>query len=166
MLILKFQKKLSISTRETEFRQKRNFQPMIDALFIENNPSDVLLMQTFLQGSKSEKFNLVLANSIPVGLNLLRQRSFDVILLSLESSGTTGLNTVLTTFKEIKDIPIIVCASAKAEDMQAEILDSGANGYFVKSQTHVKQMIHQIKFVVETFRRAQRDYLMFTRNLF
>ncbi len=139
---------------------------MVEVLFIEDKQADAILMQAFLKGSKKEKFNLVLASSFKMGTILLEQRNFDVILLSLNLRVTSSVKTLLELLKDIKDIPVIVCTDSNDDILRIEALNSGAYGFIIKNQIQASLLIHRIKFVVETFKRSNREYLMFARNIF
>lgn len=139
---------------------------MVEILFIEDKQADAILMQAFLKGSKKEKFNLVLASSFKMGTTLLEQRNFDVILLSLNLRATSSVKTLLDLLKDIKDIPVIVCTDSTDDSLRIEALNSGAYSFIVKNQIQASLLIHRIKFVVETFKRSNREYLMFARNIF
>ena len=139
---------------------------MVEVLFIEDKQADALLMQAFLKGSKKEKFNLSLASSLKVGMSLLQQRNFDVILLSVNLKANASVQNLLGVLKEIKDIPVIVCTDSADDTLKIEALNSGAYSFIIKNQIQASLLIHRIKFVVETFKRSNREYLMFARNIF
>lgn len=139
---------------------------MVEVLFIEDKQADAILMQAILKGSKKEKFNLVLASSFKMGTILLEQRNFDVILLSLNLRATSSVKTLLGLLKDIKDIPVIVCTDSTDDSLRIEALNSGAYSFIIKNQIQASLLIHRIKFVVETFKRSNREYLMFAGNIF
>ena len=139
---------------------------MVEVLFIEDKQADAILMQAILKGSKKEKFNLVLASSFKMGTILLEQRNFDVILLSLNLRATSSVKTLLGLLKDIKDIPVIVCTDSTDDSLKIEALNSGAYSFIIKNQIQASLLIHRIKFVVETFKRSNREYLMFAGNIF
>lgn len=138
---------------------------MLDALFIADEPIEASLMHVFLKRAKKEGLNLLQANSLKLGVRMLKLKRFDVILLNFSFKEMKDPETILNQLLAIKDIPIIVCTNSLENNQQVHEINPDLHAFIIRSPAQVCSLMHQIKYMVESIRKSKTDHLMFVRNL-
>ncbi len=113
-------------------------------LYIEDNPTDALLMQMLLE-SYSAEVRLIVAPNAELGLKIAKSTPPDLILLDIRLPGINGLEALkyLQETEETKGIPVIaVTAEATARDIRLGEA-SGFYAYFTKPYS-LQEMIDTI----------------------
>jgi len=97
-------------------------------IVIDDDPAMTELLQLLLQPASSEIFT---ANSGPVGIELIRSKYPDVVVLDLMMPDMDGWQ-VCKRVREFSDIPILVLSALDNPGIVAEALDAGADDYLIK----------------------------------
>ncbi len=97
-------------------------------IVIDDDPAMTELLQLLLQTASSEIFT---ANSGPVGIDLIRSKNPDVVILDLMMPDMDGWQ-VCKRVREFSDIPILVLSALDNPGIVAEALDAGADDYLIK----------------------------------
>ena len=99
-------------------------------LVIEDGLEDL----SFLETVSSDEWQLIPANRLKTGIDLLKSDQFDLILLDLNLPDSSGTETLSTLLEEKPIIPVIVLsAMSYDEELENELLLSkGASGYLPK----------------------------------
>jgi len=105
----------------------------VTALLIEDSPADALLVETLATGGRA-RMKLMRAERLEDGLALLRNASFDAVLLDLSLPDAYGLETVARTYATRRDVPIIVLTGHDDEELAMQAMHAGAQDYLVKGQ--------------------------------
>lgn len=101
-------------------------------LFIEDDAMNRLVVRDMLRVGGVD---MVEAENGAIGLSMIDQVAFDVILLDLRMPGIDGF-TVLQTIRARNDakamVPVIVITADSARDLRERCLIDGANEFLVK----------------------------------
>lgn len=122
---------------------------MIRILLIEDNPGDARLLQEMLKEDKSPGMDLMRADRLGEGLELLRNNDIDVILLDLSLPDSHGLETFLATYENARNTPIILLTGLDDESIGVEALKQGAQDYLVKGKVDSDLLIRSIRYAIE-----------------
>ncbi len=108
-------------------------------------------------------YRATVANTGRQGLQRLRQRLPDLILLDLQLPDTSGLDLLRVIAQEGYDVPVILMTAHGSEGIAVEAFRLGARNYMIKpfSETEAKAVIDQAL----RERRLQRERDQLTRNL-
>ncbi|MEL7334367.1 MAG: diguanylate cyclase, partial [Cyanobacteria bacterium J06560_2] len=119
----------------------------IDALLIEDNPSDALLFEALISSSEFNQLKLHHTERFNDALSALQVNTFDVILLDLCLPDGRGIDLVKQLKERIPQIPIVVMTGIQDERMAVAALQEGAQDYLVKSDTFSPQRIAKLGYV-------------------
>lgn len=132
-----------------------NYQ-LIKVLLIEDNPGDARLLQEHLIEVKSVQFELLQADRLSQGLELLQTNTFDVILLDLSLPDTQGLETFDQLYDRVRNTPIVVITGLNDETIAINAVQSGAQDYLVKDQVTGDVLARAIRYAIERTRAEQK----------
>lgn len=121
----------------------------MQVLLIEDNPDDALLVREWLSGNASADINLLLAQHLGGGLELMRHNHVDLVLLDLSLPDSTGLGTLMKARQSMEEIPIIVLTGANDEAMGIRAVHHGAQDYLIKNQTSGHLLLRSMVYAVE-----------------
>ena len=97
-------------------------------MVIDDDPAMTELLQLLLQPASSEVYT---ANSGPVGIDLIKRKHPDVVILDLMMPDMDGWQ-VCKKVREFSDVPILVLSALDNPGVVAEALDAGADDYLIK----------------------------------
>jgi two-component system, OmpR family, response regulator MprA len=97
-------------------------------IVIDDDPAMTELLQLLLQPTSSEIFT---ANSGPVGIDLIKNKKPDVVILDLMMPDMDGWQ-VCKNVRVFSDVPILVLSALDSPGVVAEALDAGADDYLIK----------------------------------
>lgn len=107
---------------------------------------DYVLTQFLTEYLRSENFTVLVANDGFEGLKLLRQSSFDLVLLDIMMPQLDGL-VVLQLIRQQSQVPVLML-TAKGEDTEKAIgLENGADDYLAKPCLP-RELVARIKAVL------------------
>ncbi|MGI9533386.1 MAG: sensor histidine kinase [Thermodesulfobacteriota bacterium] len=121
----------------------------IKVLMVEDNSNYGQLVQTNLQSLKSEKFKVILANSLKNGLQELAINDIDIVLLDLNLPDSYGIDTFLKIKKNSPNMPIIILSSLDDEETATESIQMGAQDYIVKDIVNIDLLVKSINYSIE-----------------
>ena len=104
---------------------------LIKLLLVEDEPADRLLIRTTLQETSRESFRFHEAETLGQALDLLKENSFDVVLLDLSLPDAQGIDTFTTAHAHASDTPIIVLSGLNDESLAVKAVNLGAQDYLV-----------------------------------
>ena len=119
----------------------------IDALLIEDNPSDALLFEALISSSEFSQLKLHHTERFNDALTALQENSFDVILLDLCLPDGRGIDLVKQLKERMPQVPIVVMTGIQDESMAVAALKEGAQDYLVKSDTFSPQRLEKLGYV-------------------
>jgi two-component system, sensor histidine kinase and response regulator len=128
----------------------------LQVLLIEDNPTDVLLLQEALAYATSMAFVVTSVARLGEGLTRLRERSFDVVLLDLSLPDSQGLETCITIARQASGVPIVVLTALADETLAVRALREGAQDYLIKGQVEGPMLARAIRYAMER-QRAEAE---------
>jgi len=118
----------------------------IRLLLVEDNPGDVVLLQTMLEHSRYE---VCVAGSISLAKNVILEKAFDVVFVDLTLPDSDGLETVDALHAAAPDLPIVVLTGVTDENVALAAVSRGAQDYLVKGQTNSPMIIRTIRHAID-----------------
>ena len=128
----------------------------LQVLLIEDNPTDVLLLQEALAHVTSMAFAVTTVARLNEGLTRLRERPFHVVLLDLSLPDSQGLDTCITMTHQVRAIPIVVLTGLADEALAMRALREGAQDYLIKGQVEGPILARAIRYAIER-QRAEAE---------
>jgi PAS domain S-box-containing protein len=117
-------------------------------LLFEDNSADANLVAEYLELSQLSH-QAVAVKRLAEGLNLLKEESFDLILLDLSLPDSTGIDTLNAVTKAVGEEVIIVLTGADNEQLSLEALKSGAQDYLFKDTLTGEALRRSIRYAME-----------------
>ncbi|MCX5771741.1 MAG: response regulator [Candidatus Hydrogenedentes bacterium] len=126
----------------------------IEILLIEDNPGDARLLQEHLREAGTDEFCLTHLQSLDDGIGQLQarakeQRPFDVLLLDLSLSDSSGLKTVHRAQAGAPRIPIVVLTGLDDEETGMEAVRMGVQDYLIKAHVDQRTITRAIRYAIE-----------------
>ena len=106
----------------------------IKILLIEDNTGDAYLIEEHLDEFANFSFELEISETLGEALRVLKNKSFDVIVLDLELSDSHGINTFLKVKNENPLIPIIILTGLNDETIRTRAFKKGVYEFLFKGQ--------------------------------
>jgi len=121
----------------------------IKVLIIEDDPELIMVLSTFL---KKYGIDTACAEDPYIGLSMLNQNKFDLIILDLTLPGMDGLE-VLEKIRESSNIPIII--SSARDDVTDKVigLEKGADDYMPKPYDPI-ELVTRIKTILRRVNKS------------
>ncbi len=132
-------------------------------LLIEDDPDDVFLIREMLKESTIEQagvtsdYDLVRAERLSDGLDILKNGGIDLVLLDLTLPDSQGLDTYQLAQQASPHTPVIVMSGLDDDAMAIEAVRQGAQDYLCKGHTSSQILIRSIRYAIE---RKQAELAM------
>jgi len=110
----------------------------IKILLIEDNPGDAYLVEDHLEEFANFSYEIKNIGTLGEALSVLKEQSFDVIVLDLGLPDSYGINTFLRIYNENPLIPIIILTGVSDETIESCAVEKGAKNFLVKGQTECR----------------------------
>src|SRR4030042_7083345 len=124
----------------------------ISALLIDDDAS--LLEMIKLLAERSREMTLQTAQSVPEALEILSQKSFDVIILDYDMPEINGIEFLKMLRKEGDSTPIILFTGVGGEYVAIEALNNGANFLLKKGEDALNQFRELVTMVKKAMERS------------
>ena len=153
---------MSGSFPEVSSPSQRSQQKPIAILLIEDDLAEARLIQEVLQNLDSHQFVLTHVQRLQIGLNRLKQKQFDLILLDLTLPDSQGLTSVELLVKNFSHLPIVVLTNTNDNQLAIEAVRQGAQDYLVKRKINIEVLVRSIEYAIE--RQKASDLLRETNE--
>ncbi len=142
---------------EAERPRSRDFSLLV----IDDNPEVLKLMRVLLE----DEFDMDFATTAERGLELMREKSPDLVLCDVMMPGMDGhtLCRLVKADEDLKHVPVILVTARSGADMVAEGIDSGADDYIAKPFDSV-ELRARIRSLLR-IRRVESQLALANRNL-
>lgn len=126
-------------------------------LLVEDNTDVAELIHAWLLVTSSpQKLNLTKVQRLTSALELLREESFDVILLDLALPDSQGFDTIAKLKKNSINIPIVVLTECNDEQLALQCIQAGVQDYLVKQNIDSGILMRSLRYAIER-QKAQSD---------
>lgn len=123
----------------------------VSVLLIEDDPDYILLMNLYINEACGEtlKYDMQSAVTLAQGLDLLKRREFDIILLDLMLPDSQGLETLAELRRHAPAVPVVVLTNLALEDAGLAAIGSGAQDFLIKSAVNQDTLRRAISYALE-----------------
>ncbi len=101
-------------------------------IYVEDNPSNIEFMRELV--AELERVNLVTVPTAEVGVELVRDRRPDLVIMDINLPGMSGYEAtrLLKSWPETRDIPVIALTAAAMTGDRKRFSDAGFYRYLTK----------------------------------
>src|ERR1700744_4631999 len=124
-------------------------------LTVEDNPSDLFLLEHMLKSSGLFVCELRSAACIRDAYALLTTKAIDVVLLDLTLPDSFGLHTFIHLKPVVQRIPVIILTGMSDTNVALEAIKEGAQDYLVKSELTDGLLTKAIQYSMERKRKLE-----------
>jgi signal transduction histidine kinase/CheY-like chemotaxis protein len=128
----------------------------IKILLIEDNPGDAYLIKEQIEEFSNFTYELKNVETLNEALSVLKEQTFDVILLDLELPDSDGIHTFLRIYNKNPLIPIIILTGLNDETIWSYAVKNGAQDFLVKGQTDGRLLLGTIQCSIERKNLAEQ----------
>ena len=121
----------------------------IDILLIEDNTVDVRLIQELLKKSSDLSYDLESFSRLSDGINRLKNKDFDIILLDLKLPDSDIESTIESMLEFTLKIPIIVLTGLDDKEIALNSLKKGFQDYLFKGELNANILKRAILYGIE-----------------
>lgn len=124
-------------------------QQVTHVLVVDDNDSDIEVVQRYLKRSPHHRFQTHTANSIEEGIEQARRQPVDAILLDLSLTDSHGIDTLRELLSANITAAVIVLTGHDEERTALDAIHAGAQDYLVKDKFTAQLLIRTIRYAVE-----------------
>ncbi len=122
---------------------------LLNILLIEDNPGDARLIQEILAETSYSGWDFTHVDSLKLGLQLLSEQEFDILLLDLNLPDCQGVETLTRALTHSPEIPVVLLTGLDSEEFALEAVRQGAQDYLVKGQFDGMSLVRTLSYAVE-----------------
>jgi PAS domain S-box-containing protein len=124
-------------------------------LTIEDNPSDLFLLEHMLRSSGLEIRKFYSAGKIRDAYALLAEHEIDVVLLDLTLPDSFGIHSFIYLKPMVQKIPVIILTGMSDTNVALEAIKEGAQDYLVKGELTEGLLAKAIQYSMERKRTLE-----------
>lgn len=132
----------------------------INVLLVEDDPGFAFALKSLLNRKPLFTFDLTHLTTVAAAEQLLKNKSFDVIILDLTLPDSHGLDTLTRIRRACSTEAIVVLTGQDQEDLATQALHAGAQDYLIKGEILGRVLSRAIEHSIE------RARLMYEREDF
>ncbi len=121
----------------------------VNVLLIEDNLTDTALIREMLKESRKPKFKLQNTRRLEDGLNYIKEKGADVLLLDLNLPDSFGFDTFLKAKESAPQIPIVILSAFDDEDIAINAVKGEAQDYLIKGKVDSSLLARSISYAIE-----------------
>jgi signal transduction histidine kinase/predicted O-methyltransferase YrrM len=133
----------------------------LKTLLIEDSPADVRSVRQAL-ATANGTFEIEHVDRLETGLESLRQRRIDVVLLGLSPPGSSDFDGIACLQAEAPSVPIIVLSAVDNAELILNAVKRGAEDCLPKGNYAPETLVRTIRYAID--RKHVRDELMQARD--
>jgi diguanylate cyclase (GGDEF)-like protein len=138
-----------ISQRENNLSSSTPTKPIKVLVVEEAQQMNSPWFQAVLVGVNSGIFEATRAQSLKKALSILEDQPFDVIMLDLILSDSSGIITFSQMYGRVPEVPIVVTSPIEDKSQAIEVLREGAQDYLIKGEMDSNQLRRALIFAIE-----------------
>lgn len=120
-------------------------------LLIEDNLDDVVLVRQTLRDAAPHDSEIESATRLEDGLRLLKEQSFDIVLLDLTLPDSFGIETY-DRLHSLSDVPVVVLSGDTNDEVALVALERGAQDYLVKGTVSGDLLVRMLRYSITRHR--------------
>jgi PAS domain S-box-containing protein len=124
-------------------------------LTVEDNPSDLFLLEHMLRSSGLEIRQLYSTALVREAYVLLQEKDIHLVLLDLTLPDSFGIHTFLQLKAVVQKIPVIILTGLSDTSLALEAIKEGAQDYLVKSELTESLLAKTIQYSLERKRNLE-----------
>jgi PAS domain S-box-containing protein len=124
-------------------------------LTVEDNPSDLFLLEHMLKSSGLDIRQLYSTDLIREACSLLREREIDLVLLDLSLPDSFGIQSFRQLKAVVNNIPVIILTHMSDTTLALEAIKEGAQDYLVKGELTESLLVKTIQYSLERERTLE-----------
>jgi signal transduction histidine kinase len=132
----------------------------LEILIIEDNQGDFILVKEYLRDSELD-YRLDWAKDLKSGIESLKNKRFDVVLLDIGLPDSTGINTVGKVLVHCEDTAMIVITGNTDQQRGITAMKFGAQDYIVKENLSDQLLERTIRYSLE---RKKNEKILVQKN--
>jgi two-component system, NarL family, sensor histidine kinase UhpB len=121
----------------------------VKVLLIEDDRDEATLVKLLLESPRGDDVALEWEESLGGGIERLKRGGFDLILLDLSLTDSTGFETFRRIREQAPGLPIVVLTGLNEKRTVSLVLGAGAQDYLVKGQVNGHAMRRSIRYAME-----------------
>ena len=126
-------------------------------LLIDDDRDDYFMVGTMLAGARQAKFLLDWASTCPAGIEALKNKTYDIVLVDYDLGVYVGLDLIREFGKSGYKAPMILLTGRGSYEVDLEAMQAGAADYLNKNDLNAALLERSIRFAIE--RRHSEDAL-------
>ena len=131
-------------------------EKLINLLLVEDDPFDRnFLKQALSDCSKSMNFDVETTQNLSETLERLSSTDFDIILLDMELSDSSGIDTFVKIHSKSQHTPVLVIIEPLEEKTAVDAIKNGADDYLIKGKIFRDVLERSIYYALQ--RRKEQD---------
>lgn len=127
---------------------KEKIKKCRNLLLIDDNEDHRHIIRKDLEKSKQVDLNIEEAENYNSAMKLLKQKTYDIILLDIFLPGFNDGKKTLIEIKKNYDIPVVVITAFGDEKKAMELIKNGASDYVVKDTREGRLHLHKLKEII------------------
>lgn len=131
----------------------------LDILLVEDEEGDIALARELLSDGVDPRPAVSVRRSLADASDVLRERSFDAVILDLGLPDSQGLSSLERVREAAPETPVIVLTATEDVDVGREAIARGAEDYLVKTELSGALLSRAVRYAQERarIRRAMRE---------
>jgi PAS domain S-box-containing protein len=125
-------------------------------LTVEDNPSDLFLIEQMLKGSPLELDKLYSTDRVRSAYEMLETGDIHLVLLDLTLPDSFGINTYLHLRPVVQKIPVIILTGLSDTNLALEAIKEGAQDFLVKGEFNKNLLAKAIQYSLERKRNTEK----------
>ena len=127
----------------------------LNILTVEDNPSDLFLLEHMLKSSGLGVRRLYSTDRIREAYTLLQEKEIDLVLLDLSLPDSFGINSFIYLKPVVQKIPVIILTGLSDTSVALEAIKEGAQDYLVKVELTESLLVKAIQYSLERTRTLE-----------
>jgi len=127
----------------------------LSILTVEDNPSDLFLVEHMLRSSSLEIGKLYSTDRISQAAEMIQSREIDIVLLDLTLPDSFGINSFIHLKPVVQKIPVIILTGLSDTCLALEAIKEGAQDYLVKGEFNENLLAKSIQYSLERKRNLE-----------
>ena len=127
----------------------------LSILTVEDNPSDLFLLEHMLKSSGLDVRRLYSTDRIREAYTLLQENEIDLVLLDLSLPDSFGIHSFIYLKPVVQKIPVIILTGMSDTSVALEAIKEGAQDYLVKVELTESLLVKAIQYSLERTRTLE-----------